>query len=73
MLRCKNSVPFICTHVGKYAICQKSNTLLTKKNQFLAYRWKSNKMLPLHLILPFYPNLDEILISRVMHDAENDL
>ena len=70
MLHCGTSVPFIYTHVDKYPICQKRNTLITK---FLTYRCKSNKMLVLDLILPFYPNLHKILMSRVMNHAEKDL
>ena len=54
MLHCGTYVPFIYTHVDKYPICQKRNTLITK---FLTYRCKSNKILVLDLIRPFYPNL----------------
>ena len=69
LMLCGNSVSFIYTHVNQYPICQKKNTLLTKKS----YRCKSNRMLLLQLILQFHPKLHKILMSRVMNHAENSL
>ena len=39
----------------------------------MAYRCKSNKMLLLYLILPFFPKLHKISMSRVLNHAKKDL